>query len=199
MEKYEIQIAGLKKNLDFVMEENAYYKRTLDNKAQSNQKDDDYEKEFNEILFLIHFFFLIRLLRKKIFDLEQILKQKEIVEEEKESSHRLQMKNLNERVLEFQRLVSRLSEYEMEIEELTKKYEFKDNELKRLKSFYEEKIERHKKSQLEQKKEWTIIYNELYEELKFLKKELENINQKSLLSSTRKIDEINRRMSDLKR
>lgn len=109
------------------------------------------------------------------------------------------MKNLNERVLEFQKLVGRLSDYEIEIEELNKKYEFKENELKRMQSFYEEKIERHKKSQFEQKKEWTLIYNELYEELKFLKKELENISQKSLLSSTRKMDDINRRMSDLKK
>lgn len=52
MEKYEIQIAGLKKNLDFVMEENAYYKRALDNQAQTNEKDAEYEIEFIEFYLL---------------------------------------------------------------------------------------------------------------------------------------------------
>lgn len=45
IENYEIQIACLKKNLDNVMEENAYYKRVLDNQTKSIDKDNDYEKE----------------------------------------------------------------------------------------------------------------------------------------------------------
>lgn len=102
--------------------------------------------------------------------------------------------------MEFQRLVGRLSECEVEYEELNKKYEFKEDELQKMKLFYEEKIERLKKSQFEQKKEWTLIYNELYEELNFMKRELENISNKSLLYSekSKKISEINRRMTDLR-
>ena len=114
--------------------------------------------------------------------MDQTLKQKEFIIEEKETNYRLQMNNLNERVIEFQKLVSRLSECEIEIEDLNKKYEFKENELRKIKQFYEEKIERQKKAQNEQKKEWTVVYNELFEELNFVKKELENINQRSFNS-----------------
>ena len=62
------------------------------------------------------------------------------------------MNNLNERILEFQKLLGRLSDCESEIEELNKKYEFKENEFKKMKQFYEEKIERQKKTQFVQKK-----------------------------------------------
>ena len=45
IESYEIELAGMKKNLDNVMEENAYFKRMLNNQNISNDKDSDYEKE----------------------------------------------------------------------------------------------------------------------------------------------------------
>ena len=41
-----MEIAGLKKNMDNLMQENAYYKRVLDNNSKSNERDADYEKEF---------------------------------------------------------------------------------------------------------------------------------------------------------
>lgn len=126
-------------------------------------------------------------------DLEQIVKQKELIIEEKDTNYRLQMNNLNERILEFQKLVSRLGECENELEDLNKKYEFKENEIKKMKQFYEEKLERQKKAQFEQKKEWTLTYNELFEELNFVKKDLENINQKSI----KKQNFIDRRNSHL--
>ena len=96
----------------------------------------------------------------------------------------MQINNFNERILEFQKLVARLGECESEIEELNKKYEFKESEIKKLKQFYEEKIERQKKAQFEQKKEWTLTYNELFEELNFVKKDLENINLRSIKKQT---------------
>lgn len=46
IEIYEVEIAGLKKNMDNLMQENAYYKRVLDNNNKSNERDADYEKEF---------------------------------------------------------------------------------------------------------------------------------------------------------
>ena len=46
IEIYEVEIAGLKKNMDNLMQENAYYKRVLDNNSKSNERDADYEKEF---------------------------------------------------------------------------------------------------------------------------------------------------------
>ena len=46
IEIYEVEIAGLKKNMDNLMQENAYYKRVLDNNNKSNERDSDYEKEF---------------------------------------------------------------------------------------------------------------------------------------------------------
>ena len=168
------------------MEENAYYKKVLQNQNKSDERDSDYEKEF--ILFFnfsSNSIFIFSLLGKKIFDLEQTLKQKEFIIEEKDTNYRLQMNNLNERVIEFQKLVSRLSECENEIEDLNKKYEFKEKELRKMKQFYEEKMERQKKAQNEQKKEWTEVYNELFEELNFVKKELENINQRSFNSENK--------------
>ena len=56
IEIYEVEIAGLKKNLDNLMQENAYYKRVLDNNTKSNERDADYEKEF--IFHLISYFFI---------------------------------------------------------------------------------------------------------------------------------------------
>lgn len=140
-------------------------------------------KSSNFIRSLI-FLYYDRLLRKKVSDLEQVIKQKELLMDEKENAYRLQINTFNERILEFQKLVSRLGECESEIEELNKKYEFKENEIKKLKLFYEEKIERQKKAQFEQKKEWTLTYNELFEELNFVKKDLENINLRSIKKQT---------------
>lgn len=112
--------------------------------------------------------------------MEHIIEQKELIIEEKDQHYKLQMNNLNEQILDFQKLLSRLGECENELEELHKKFEFKENELKKMKEFYEEKLERQRKAQFEQKKEWTLTYNELVEELNFVKKDLENINQKSM-------------------
>ena len=47
-----------------------------------------------------------------------------------------------------------------------------------MKGFYEDKIEKQKRIQNDQKKEWTEIYNELFSELKYLKLDIDNINKR---------------------
>lgn len=109
---------------------------------------------------------------------EAVIKEKDLIIEEKEKFYKGQMNNLNEKLIDFQNTLGRLSECEGELDELTKKYEIKEKELKNLKGFYEDKIDKQKRIQNEQKKEWTEIYNELFSELKYLKLDIDNINKK---------------------
>ena len=115
-------------------------------------------------------------LKRRVAELEREVREKDMLLEERETSFLEKLKRSQERNLELEREINKHNENAMKIESLRKKLEIKENELKMNKDYYEEKIKELKSVQKQQKKDWSKIYNELYEEIKVLKGEMEDIS-----------------------
>jgi hypothetical protein len=123
-------------------------------------------------------------LKRRVAELERELREKDMLLEERETSFMEKLKRTQERNLDLEREINKHNENALKIESLKKKLEIKENELKMNKDYYEDKIKELKSVQKQQKKDWSKIYNELYEEIKVLKGEMEDI---SIVKETRSI------------
>lgn len=123
--------------------------------------------------------------KREIDELERELDIKDDKMREQERSFRDQLDKINEKVQGMHRELRRLPEYEVRIDQLQKELEIKDNEVQLAKKYYKEKLALKKKTQQDQKQEWSNIYNELLGEIRGLKTEIDSLGHenKKLLSS----------------
>ena len=104
---------------------------------------------------------------------------------EKDQTFVEQLEQINDKVFFLQGELSKLTEYELKIDELNRTVSQKNSEIEQNKAHYQEKLQAKKKAAQQQKQEWSTIYNELLGEIKKLKIEIDSlgIQNKQLLSS----------------
>ena len=112
-------------------------------------------------------------LKRQIDELTSENEDKVRMLKEKDINYREQLELINEKVSNLQNELKKVSGYEMKIEELNKELMTKNIGLQQAKKNYKEKLHSRKKIQLEQKREWSNIYNELVGEVKTLKFEID--------------------------
>jgi len=99
--------------------------------------------------------------------------------------YREQLEQINSKVYALQAELTKVSDYESKVEQLTRDLAAKESELEMAKKYYKEKLQLKKKQQQDQKKEWTSIYTELLTEIRQLKAEIDSLGyeNKKLMSS----------------
>ena len=124
-------------------------------------------------------------LYRKVESLEREVNEKQHIISVKDQDYKHQLEAINEKVQGLQKELRRMSEYEVKIEALERDVTTKQSELELAKQYYKEKIAEKKKTQQDQKGEWSSIYNELLDEIKGLKSEIGmlGVENKRLITS----------------
>jgi hypothetical protein len=86
------------------------------------------------------------------------------------------IEELQKKVRSLQREVRVSAELEGKVEALKKELIRKENEIMELKTSFNKKLEKRKHSEIKQKKEWGIIYNDLLGEIRTLKGDLDSLS-----------------------
>jgi len=122
---------------------------------------------------------------RKIQELQEELEQKESILRQRDNDDRIHLEKINKKVNGLQHELKRVREYQEKIERLEKSLAFKDNELDLTKQFYTKKLEENNIVQEEQRREWANLYDELVQEIRSLKGEIDNLggDNQSLMSS----------------
>ena len=117
--------------------------------------------------------------KRKIDELEIIISQKDNIIKEKDYAYKAQLEKINEKVYTLQGELSKMVESEQRADEITRDLQQRNDEIFELKKYYKEKIHKKKITLEEQKKEWSMIYNELLSEIKYLKNEIDNLGDEN--------------------
>ena len=125
------------------------------------------------------------LMRERLRELEDELQNKEFQLAEKDRVYKAELDTISDKLLALQRELRKMQDYESKIDELNRLLELKENEHSIMQKHYREKLAQNKMSIKSQKREWSKIYDELLEEIRNLKKELDYLGyeNKKLLTS----------------